>query len=219
MRMNPQARRKAGFTLVELLVVMVIIALLAGLIFAAGPGVVRLVRKQSVQNDIQQLKIAIMSYYTEYGRYPVSSELQGEDCLIGGDDGSAASTAEMMKVLMAEPEGWNVDHGLNPKRISFLSPRPAKGTTEHPKNGVAEDGGYYDMWGNEFKILLDTNYDDRILCTANSQFNYTDVEIMDDDGAFKASVMVLSVGEDETFGKKGEPNPVYKGSDDVPSWK
>ena len=125
----------------ELLVTMVIVAILAGFVFAAGPKIMSMVRKQSMQVNIHELKIAIMSYYTEYGRYPVSADLQGEDCLIGGDDGSAGSTADLMKVLMAEPGGWNVDHALNPKRISFISPRPAKGTTEKPKNGVAADGG------------------------------------------------------------------------------
>ncbi|MEO7100311.1 MAG: type II secretion system protein [Luteolibacter sp.] len=71
MKMNPRMRR--GFTLVELLVVIVIIAALAGL---TAPMVIRQ-RKKADQteavNNARQIGIALFEFETEYGSFPDDS--------------------------------------------------------------------------------------------------------------------------------------------------
>jgi prepilin-type N-terminal cleavage/methylation domain-containing protein len=65
---NPYARR--GFTLVELLVVIVIIAALAGL---TGPMVMRQQRKAATMEatgNARQLYLGLFGFDTEYGSYP-----------------------------------------------------------------------------------------------------------------------------------------------------
>src|SRR5213082_1738034 len=62
--------RKAAFTLAELLLVIVIIVILAGLTFPAFQGVLERAKKVQAKNDLTQVVTAVNAFYTEYGRYP-----------------------------------------------------------------------------------------------------------------------------------------------------
>lgn len=209
------SRNASGFTLLELLVVIVIISILAGMIFAAGPAIMRAARKASTKSDIKQLVIAINSFYGEYGRYPVDPGMQGSDVYIGGTNGTP--NGNLMAVLLADPTGWNAGNRLNPKRIVFLNPNTARGSESSPRNGLGRDGNYYDMWGQQYQIIIDTDYDDIIRAQENKKFDFVDMGVTDG-GAFRniGGVLILSYGEDGLMGKKGDKK--YKGSDDVASW-
>ncbi len=224
---------------------MTIIGVLAGMVFAVGPGVLRSMQKVSVRGEMQVLELAILDYYTEYGRYPVDvgvveiamreapaggdgvalvDNMHGIDIVIGGE-GARGHTDELMNVLLAEPKGWNKENLMNPKKIAFLSPRPAKETPSGPRNGLGKDGKLYDRWGNEYRIFLDTNYDEKLSGPSVSNFDYVDYPIKDSDGSFNLKLMILSVGEDGELGdkKKAMKNPqeterAYDGSDDVALW-
>lgn len=63
-------RPRTAFTLVELLVVVTIIALLAGLLIPAGFGAVKRARQNAVATDLVQLSSAIEAYKTKRGDYP-----------------------------------------------------------------------------------------------------------------------------------------------------
>ena len=68
------ARRARGFTLIELMVVMVIIALLAALV---GPRVMKYLGSSKVktsQVQIEQLATTLESFKLEIGRYPTQQE-------------------------------------------------------------------------------------------------------------------------------------------------
>ena len=242
---TPISRTHRGFTLLELLVVMTIIGVLAGMVFAVGPGILKSMQKLKVKGDMQALELAILDYYTEYGRYPVDREvlelaireapkevegismndnMHGIDVVVGGAEGRG-SIDELMNVLLAEPKGWNKDHLMNPKRIAFLAPSPAKPGPTGPRNGLASDGKLYDRWGNEYRIFMDTSYDEKLSGPSAPNFDYTDYPIKGSDGAFNLRLMILSVGEDGEVGSKkkalknpGVPGREYDGSDDVASW-
>src|SRR5213082_448269 len=64
--------RKAAFTLAELLLVIVIIVILAGLTFPAFQGVLERAKKVQAKNDLTQIVTAVNAFYTEYGKYPVT---------------------------------------------------------------------------------------------------------------------------------------------------
>jgi general secretion pathway protein G len=97
---NPPAdgRRpaNAAFTLIELLIVIAIIAILAGLGFPAVQGALKSAKRAQARNDVNQMAAAVKSYALEYGRLPESGEV--------------------VPALTGE----------NPKQIVFFEAKPAK---------------------------------------------------------------------------------------------
>lgn len=59
-----------GFTIVELLIVIVVIAILAAIVIVAYNGVQARTRLAKLQNDMQALQGFIETYYTQHGEYP-----------------------------------------------------------------------------------------------------------------------------------------------------
>jgi len=59
-----------GFTLVELLVVIAVIAILAGLLLTAMPGIKNAAVKKRVKAELQMVAIAIDNYKLKLGSYP-----------------------------------------------------------------------------------------------------------------------------------------------------
>jgi prepilin-type N-terminal cleavage/methylation domain-containing protein len=66
---NPLKRREPSFTLIELLTVMAIIALLAGLILAAGNGILAKASRSRATAEISAMGTALESYKTDNGIY------------------------------------------------------------------------------------------------------------------------------------------------------
>ena len=67
-------RRNAGFTLIEMLVVLVIIGLLAGLVGPKLFGKVDTSRVQTAQTQVKMLKGALESMRLDIGRFPTAEE-------------------------------------------------------------------------------------------------------------------------------------------------
>ncbi len=65
-------RRRKGFTLVELLVVVTIIGLLVGIMTVAIPKRITKARATTTQAQIAQLKSAIYNYHLDTGTFPES---------------------------------------------------------------------------------------------------------------------------------------------------
>ncbi len=80
---NEQRRRnsRAGFTLIEILLVVVIIGMLAGIAAVAVPRNIEKARRAKAAADISAISLAVQSYYMEEGKYP-----QSLDALTSGDD-------------------------------------------------------------------------------------------------------------------------------------
>ena len=69
---NSSQRR--GFSLIEVMVVVVIIALLAGMVALNLAGHTDKARKTKARADLATIASAIKSYYNDHGRYPDPSE-------------------------------------------------------------------------------------------------------------------------------------------------
>ena len=69
---EPTVTRRSGFTLVELLAVIMIIALLAGLLTPAVMKSLSSSRAAAVKAEIELLNTALMNYKNEYGSFPPS---------------------------------------------------------------------------------------------------------------------------------------------------
>lgn len=65
--------KRSGFTLVEMLVVISIIALLAGLLFPAVGSAIRTAKRTRARNEVQGLVAAFQAYYTEFGYWPTNT--------------------------------------------------------------------------------------------------------------------------------------------------
>ena len=64
-------RRRQGFTLVELMVVILIIALLLSILVPAGQTVVEAARRTKCSANLKELGVALASYHTTKGHYPI----------------------------------------------------------------------------------------------------------------------------------------------------
>jgi prepilin-type N-terminal cleavage/methylation domain-containing protein len=201
-RKNGMRSSQAGFTLVELLVVISIIGMLAGLMSVAIPKAMEAGKKAKVKGELTAIVAAVKAYKQEYGRWPatesMSTDAAGEFGAWYGPskwakgDGTTAGK-ELMLVLSGQnrDQNGNWDMPMNPKQIRFLE-------------GPDLKGNFVDPWGTQYCVKMDVNESGGLeYGTGNAA-----VENM------RLSVIAVSLGKN----KVQEDNPSVKGWDDIYSW-
>jgi len=71
------SRPRAGFTLLELLIVIAIIAILVAIMLPAFGGMKKKARIRQTEAEVNALATAIRAYHTELGKWPVSADVGG----------------------------------------------------------------------------------------------------------------------------------------------
>ncbi len=147
---NHYVDRKAAFTLIEILIVISIIAVLAGLSLAAYKNAIEKARGLTAKNAMAGLLIAIKAHQADYNRYPLAAGKTSDITI----DTSEAEGVALLKSLLGN------DAADNPKRSKFYEvPALAKNRI----NGYdAATGALFDPWGNSYQIVIDYDQDGKV---------------------------------------------------------
>jgi prepilin-type N-terminal cleavage/methylation domain-containing protein len=191
-------RTCAGFTLLELLVVIGIIAVLLGFIFPVFQGVQDRAKKVQAKNDLTQIVTAVNAFYTEYGRYPTT--VTTGDATYGLGTGATKSDALFNELR-------NAGGTINTRQIVFMSP-PEDKSQPSAKGKIGGDGQFYDPWGFAYSVRIDADYDNQLTNPYGGSGGAGPDPL-------RQGVIAWSVGKDNTLGKTGS----FTGSDDVISWQ
>ncbi|MDB6004041.1 MAG: signal peptide protein [Prosthecobacter sp.] len=184
-----------AFTLIEMLVVITIIGILAGLVGGAVTGVMKKAKKVKTQAALKDIVLGINNYRVEYNRFPLPQGHSSEEPvpLSGG--------STILKILL----GKN-DSKMNPREIAYIEPPMAK----NGAGGLSGSDDNYELtdpWATPYQVTLDANYDNKI---ANPDLQNEDSTISN--GAPRdivAGAIASSFGEDKKENTK----------DDVVSWR
>jgi prepilin-type N-terminal cleavage/methylation domain-containing protein len=219
-RVSPRSRPLA-FTLVELLTVIAIIAILMGLLFPAIAAIRENGRRAEARNNVMQILTAVKAYNTEYGKYPTVEEQTKEqstteDAAVGDEAaGIEVRNNALFNTLRAIDEGLNTSHKLNPRRVPFFEGRSVQNPIQ-PRSGFVDKGSeeqkgcFYDPWGKQFNVVIDSNYDNKVQVMKY----YRDVP---QDESPRTGVVSFALGKDNQLGEKGSNS--LKDADDIVSWK
>jgi len=168
----------SAFTLVELLTVIAIIAVLAGLLVPTIKTAMLKAETAKAQTAISGLSTAFRAYYTEYGKWPiVDSSGSYNDfivdevmvALLSGDDVGGVSVAFPTPpgpAIDTLPVGTYSSLGTavatiqrNARKIPFLEfkTKDIDKTTGNP-----DSGSFLDPWGRPYHFRLDVNYQNNL---------------------------------------------------------
>lgn len=202
MNLTKFPRRRCGFTLIEMLVVVAIIAILAAIGFTAvGIGMEK-ARKLAAQKDAADLVNGIHAYYHDYSHYPDIGSKSGDPIL--------KSDPLLMNILLARgPEGKR----HNPKGNKYFNGKAAKGSPGREYAGLLSSGSsieLFDHWRKSksgqtrhYFVRWDANYDGIVLDPITGKESHQ-------------SILVWSTGRDGEEVRGTENHP--KNRDNVYSW-
>ncbi len=71
-------KRQSGFTIVELLIVIVIIGILATLVIVTFSGIQQRARDTQRKTDINAAQSHVEAYYANFGNYPLLADVQSD---------------------------------------------------------------------------------------------------------------------------------------------
>src|SRR5438876_5223766 len=212
--MHPRivGRSRGAFTLIELLVVIAIIAILIGLLFPAFSAVQNQAKRTQAKNDLTQIVNAVNAFYTEYGKYPISTTID----TTFGPGGSPATN----ETLFTELRGCTAVTGscpaaatLNTRQIVFISPPDVKNGAS-PRSGIGTAAGnlgrYFDPWGTNYAVRIYGDYNNQVAnpYAANAGAN-----------PLQLGVIAWSLGKDQLGGVGSADKNTGTAADDVISWQ
>src|SRR3982751_4821398 len=99
-------KRQSGFTIVELLIVIVVIGILATLVIVTFTGIQQKARNSQRQTDINALDSHLEAYYAQTGSYPSFAVLTSSGW-------QAANMKGLDPAALVDPKGGNLQTGAS----------------------------------------------------------------------------------------------------------
>jgi type II secretory pathway pseudopilin PulG len=211
---NPEA-----FTLIELTVVILIIATLAAILMTGVSSAFERAKRTQAKNDVIQIVTAVNAFYTEYGKYPVPAATTTDAFFGTGTAPVGCTTVGSNDLLFNALRG--LDATINPRAIVFIAPK----VSPNSRGGIAADNRYYDPWGGQYAIAIDSDYNNQI-GTANP---YSDSDGSAGPSPLRLGAIAYSYGRNGRLGGGAAVGPgfssesgtagKFKGSSDILSWQ
>lgn len=143
------AKRPGAFSMVELMVVIAIMVILAGLLIASLPGIQARINRGKVETFLAELEAGLSRYQLDHGIYPLNQPTGDRD--ISGLNGAAVLYQHLSGDFNLDGE---VDFQTNEKvyveRLDFFSNRDAK---EKRSDNVGGQFMVIDSFGDPVRYL------------------------------------------------------------------
>ena len=196
--------RRRNFTLVELLVVIGIIAILAGMLMAGIMYAPAKAQKEKAQAEVTTLVNAIKQYESAYGVLPIPTGALSSDGTL-----SSANYKLMIHLLQADAEGLS---DTDEKALKKLNKR----WTKFMDIQGNEAGVYTDPWGENYNVVFDANYDGKIIM--DTPVPGLNVEAKSGKFTYRFSAIVWSTGNDRKCESGYDKRADKKNEDNVYSF-
>lgn len=153
---------RRGFTLVELLTVIGIIAVLAGILIPTVNVAIRKAKVAKTRGDVESIALASKLYYDEYGRWPA---FESKGTILSSWPGQFREFNDLRRATNVNAYICRILTGLdkdnNPKGIEFLVVKAESRMEISSLTGVpsSEDLWFFaDPWGRPYFIAVDDDY-------------------------------------------------------------
>lgn len=194
------------FTLVELLTVVAVIAILAGITIPVVVGMSSKGKEVTARADMNAIKLALTQFKSDYSVWPVPSNGTSDTLLSAGfeygesgkdDDKIEGLMEELTWVIPTPATGSNAPQAVNSSTTKngytgddakFFNKKHRKYLDAPAKPTMTESGvsGFYkvDPWGKNYNIAIDTNYDKRLVLSKDFTRGQDDETIVGDIAIF-----------------------------------
>jgi len=142
-----------GFTLVEMLLVITIIGILAGLTLGAAGAVRRHGATSTAKAEVAALQAACERYYADYNSYPTTNSMPDPSSTSDVNPSPASKYPTAGKSLFNALFGTN-QYNLAPSTKRYFEPKPAMVSSTNTVNPY-----FIDPWGYPYGYNCTTNSD------------------------------------------------------------